>query len=132
MKEKKNGGQPAGRRLRQKVDGPIIEKWYARMPTAELARRMGLTVKQIENYVYRHNTEPWARKLPSVRSAMNSEKVDDREKWKNKKLTLFFFSDIFVYLQRESGERPRSVGVSTTLGWQIDHARLLNRPCSIA
>lgn len=74
MKEKKNGGQPAGRRLRQKVDGPIIEKWYARMPTAELARRMGLTVKQIENYVYRHNTEPWARKLPSVRSAMNSEK----------------------------------------------------------
>lgn len=74
MKEKQNGGQPSGRRLRQKVDGPIIEKWYARMPTAELARRMGLTVKQIENYVYRHNTEPWARKLPSVRSAMNSEK----------------------------------------------------------
>ena len=74
MKEKKNGGQPAGRRLREKVDGPIIEKWYARMPTAELARRMGLTVKQIENYVYRHNTEPWARKLASLRSAMNSEK----------------------------------------------------------
>ena len=74
MKNQRNGGQPSGRRLRQKVDGPIIEKWYARMPTSELARRLGLTVKQIENYAYRNNTEPWARKLAVLRSAENSEK----------------------------------------------------------
>ena len=61
-----------GRRFCEKEDGPEIRKWYARMPTAELAERMGLTVRQITNYVYRHNTEPWAQKLPSVLSAENS------------------------------------------------------------
>ena len=74
MKQKHKDVQPAGRRLRKAVDGPEIEKRFATTPTPELARQMGLTVKQIENYVYRHNTEPWARKLASVRSAMNSEK----------------------------------------------------------
>ena len=41
-----------GRRFCEKVDGPVIRRWYAKMPTAELAERMGLTVKQIKNYVY--------------------------------------------------------------------------------
>ena len=49
MNNNKNGGQPSGRRLREKVDGPKIRKWYAWMVTAELARRMGLTVRQITN-----------------------------------------------------------------------------------
>ena len=31
MKDKQNDEQPAGRRLRKAVDGPIIEKWYARI-----------------------------------------------------------------------------------------------------
>ena len=61
-----------GRRFREKEDGEMIRKYFAKMPTKELAERMGLTVKQITNYVYRHNTEPWARKLPSVLSAENS------------------------------------------------------------
>ena len=73
MKKKQMDGQPVGRRLRQKVDGPIIEKWYARMPTAELARRLGLTVKQIKNFVYRENTEKGTRKSESIRSLINSE-----------------------------------------------------------
>ena len=72
MKKKQMDGQPAGHRLREKVDGPKIRKWYAWMVTAELARLLGLTVRQITNYVYRHNTERWARKLPSVLSAENS------------------------------------------------------------
>ena len=74
MKKKQHEEPQTGRRFCKAVDGPMIEKWYARMQTSKLARLMRLTVKQIENYVYRHNTEPWARKLPSVRSAMNSEK----------------------------------------------------------
>ena len=44
-----------GRRFCEKVDGPVIRRWYAWMPTAELAGRMWLTVRQITNYVYRHN-----------------------------------------------------------------------------
>jgi len=44
------------------------------MRTVELAEMLGLTVKQIENYVYRHNTKRWARKQASVLSQENSEK----------------------------------------------------------
>ena len=50
----------------------MIEKWYARMPTAELARRLGLKLKQIENYVYRENPELWARKDAATLSRINS------------------------------------------------------------
>ena len=74
MKRKKNQNVEPQRRFRKAVDGPTVRQWYARMPTAELARQTGLTVKQIENYLYRHNTEPWARKLDSVISAENSLK----------------------------------------------------------
>ena len=76
---------PPRRRFRAAVDGPMIRKWYAYMPTAELARRTGLTVKQIENYVYRHNTETWARKKPSVRSWINSENA--KKRWAREKNT---------------------------------------------
>ena len=62
------------RRFREKVDGAVIRRWYAVMPTAELAERMGLTVKQIENYVYKFNDEPWARKDAALVSAMNGAK----------------------------------------------------------
>ena len=72
MKKGQSEGPRKGRRFCEKEDGPVIRRWYARMPTAELAERMGLTVRQITNYVYRHNDEPWARKLPSVLSAENS------------------------------------------------------------
>ena len=72
MKDKRYEEEHAGRRLRKAVDGPMIEKWYARMPTAELARRLGLKVKQIENYVYRENPELWARKDAATLSRINS------------------------------------------------------------
>ena len=63
----------SGRRFREEVDGPEIRKWHARMPTARLARRMGLKVRQITNYVYRNNLRSWARKLPKVLAALNSK-----------------------------------------------------------
>ena len=74
MKEKKYDEQPAGRRLCKEVDGPMIMELYPKMPTAELARRLGLTVKQIKNYVYRENVELWARKDAATLSRINSEK----------------------------------------------------------
>ena len=74
MKKNQYDKELSRRRFREKVDGPVIRKWYAVMPTAELAERMGLTVKQIENYVYNHNDEPWARKDPALLSAQNSVK----------------------------------------------------------
>ena len=69
-----NGKRRRGRRFCEAVDGPIIRRLYAKMLTSELAKLMGLTVKQIENYVYRHNLSSWARKLPAILSALNSKK----------------------------------------------------------
>ena len=75
MKDKKTDGQGRrSRRFREAVDGPKIRELYSKMPTAELARRLGLKVKQIENYVYRNNLRLWARKLPTLLSALNSKK----------------------------------------------------------
>ena len=74
MKNKQYDKEQPGRRFNKKVDGPTVMEWYAKMPTAELAERMGLTVKQIENYVYNHNDEPWARKDLALLSAQNSVK----------------------------------------------------------
>ena len=70
----RNKEEHRGRRFREAVDGPMIKKWYARMQTTKLAQLMGLTVRQIENYVYRHNLCAWARKLPTLLSALNSKK----------------------------------------------------------
>ena len=50
MKEKNINEKQLGRRFREDVDGPEIEKRYATTPTPELARQRGLTVKQITNY----------------------------------------------------------------------------------
>ena len=74
MTKKKYIAEKTRRRLREVVDGPVIMRNYATMPTAELAGMLGLTVKQIENYAYRHNTAPWAHKSAMVRSAENSQK----------------------------------------------------------
>lgn len=72
MKNKQYDKEQPRRRFNKEVDGPTVMEWYAKMPTAELAERMGLTVRQITNYVYRWNSEPWARKSASVLSAENS------------------------------------------------------------
>ena len=74
MKDKKTDGQGRrSRRFREAVDGPKIRELYSKMPTAELARRLGLTIKQITNYVYKWNMKPWARKLRSLLSVTNSK-----------------------------------------------------------
>ena len=68
-----NGNEQKKRRFNKKVDGPVVMKWYAQMPTDELARRWGLTRKQIENFLNREKLEPGKVKDPEVRSAINSE-----------------------------------------------------------
>ena len=74
MKNKQYDKEQPKRRFCEKEDGAMVRRWYAEMPSAELAERTGLTVKQIENYVYNHNDEPWARKDPALLSAQNSVK----------------------------------------------------------
>ncbi|MBO7069438.1 MAG: hypothetical protein J6W52_12340 [Bacteroidaceae bacterium] len=87
MKEKKTDGKGRrGRRFREAVDGPIVRRLYATMPTAELARLMGLTVRQIKNYVYRNNLEDWASKDAATLSCGNS-KLTSLDVSKNTALT---------------------------------------------
>ena len=71
---KSNGKGRLVRRFREAVDGPMVRRLYAKMPTSELARRLGLTEKQVKNFVYRENVEPWARKDAATLSRINSEK----------------------------------------------------------
>ena len=73
-KRKKTNFEKPKRRFREAMDGPVIKQLYATMPTAELAQKMGLTVKQIKNYVYRQNLGQWAKKESSYLSKINSEK----------------------------------------------------------
>ena len=83
MKNSGENSEKPQRRFCEAKDGPVIRRRYALMRTADLAQRLGLTVKQIENYAYRHNTETWARKKPSVRSRINSENA--KKRWAREK-----------------------------------------------
>ena len=73
MKKNQYDKEQPGRRFNKKVDGPVVMKWYAQMPTDELARRWGLTRKQIENFLNRENPKPGGLKDPAVKSKVNSE-----------------------------------------------------------
>ena len=73
MKNQRNGGQPSGRRLRKDVDGPEIRKWYARVPTAELARRLGLKPRQVSDFAYRNNFEGCLGKDKAERKKVATE-----------------------------------------------------------
>ena len=83
MKNSRENSERPQRRFCEAKDGPVIRRRYATMRTVELAEMLGLTVKQIENYVYRHNTERWAKKKSSYLSKINSENV--KKRWAREK-----------------------------------------------
>ena len=72
MENRKNEDERPRRRFRKAVDGEIIRRLYATMTTAELAQLLGLTEKQVKNYVYRENVEQWARKDAATLAQINS------------------------------------------------------------
>ena len=107
------------RRFCEAKDGLRIRRLYATMRTVDLAREMGLTAKQIENYVYRHNTERWARKKPFIRSQINRENARKRwKKWKNIRLKCEYFlsSGTFPVLCRQNLPQRRETSKSAETG----------------
>ena len=105
MEKDKENIKRLQRKFCEAKDGPRIRRLYATMRTAELAEKLGLTVKQITNYVFRHNDERWARKIPSVRSQINRENAKKRwEKGKNIRLKCEYFlsSERFPVLCRQN------------------------------
>ena len=74
MKKRVNQNEQPQRRFSKALYGEMIMRLFRLMPTAEVARRLGLTEKQVKNYVYRENVEQWARKDAATLSRINSEK----------------------------------------------------------
>ena len=73
LKKNKKDKQQRKKRFSKAKYGAEIMRLYRLMPTADLARKMGLTVKQITNFVHRESPEQWARKCKDVLSKINSE-----------------------------------------------------------
>ena len=68
-----NKKEETTRRFNKKVDGARVMELYAQMPTADVARETGRTVKQIYNFVHRENPTPGGLKEAAVRSSVNRE-----------------------------------------------------------
>ena len=73
MEKKKKDKQQRKKRFSKAKHVEEIMRLYRTMPTAELARMMGLTVRQITNFVHRESPKQWARKCKDVLSKINSE-----------------------------------------------------------
>ena len=65
------------KRFNKALYGPIILRLYPTMPTADLAKMLGLTVKQIKDFIHREKfkegMEHCTRKDPAYLSRVNSE-----------------------------------------------------------
>lgn len=51
----------------------FIRVWYAHIPTPCLARLLGIEPRKVEQYVYRHQGERWARKTPEALARLRAQ-----------------------------------------------------------
>ena len=57
MKKNQYDKEQPRRRFSEKTDGETVRKYFAEMPTKELARMMGLEPRQVSDFAYRNNLE---------------------------------------------------------------------------
>ena len=62
-----------GRRFREKEDGEMIRKYFAKMPTKELARMMGLEPRKVLDFAHRNNFEGCLKKNKAERKQVARE-----------------------------------------------------------
>ena len=72
QKNKRNDEKPK-RRFKKDRDGEFILENYATKETAVLAEVTGLTVKQVENFIYRNKLKGKTCKAPDYLSKIRSE-----------------------------------------------------------
>ena len=75
-KEMKNGQSEEprkGRRFREKEDGEMIRKYFAKMPTKELARMLGLEPRKVSDFAHRNNFEGCLKKNKAERKQVARE-----------------------------------------------------------
>ena len=77
MAKNKSNYEKPKKRFNKALYGPIIKQYYSTMKTADLAKMLGLTVKQIKDYIqrekFKEGTEHCLRKDPAYLSRVNSE-----------------------------------------------------------
>ena len=61
------------RRFNEKVDGEMIRKYFANMPTKELARMMGLEPRKVSDFAHRNNFEGCLKKDKAERKHVARE-----------------------------------------------------------
>ena len=57
MKNRESHLEQPKRRFNKKVDGEMVRRLFHLMPTAKLARMMGLKPRQVSDFAYRNNFE---------------------------------------------------------------------------
>ena len=62
MQKAMNKNEKKSRRFNEKTDGEMVRKYFAKMPTAELAQMMGLETRKISDFAHRNNYEPYLKK----------------------------------------------------------------------
>ena len=105
MKKNQYDKEQPRRRFSEKTDGEMVRKYFAEMPTSELARMLGLEPRQVSDFAHRKNYEGClkTRRSGSMWRAKTARKGDGRARnRKNKKLIRFLFGRIFVNLQTEA------------------------------
>ena len=73
MKKQMKDKKQRKKRFSKAKYGEEIMRLYRLMPTAELARGMGLEPRQISDFIYRNNVEKWAGKDADERTRVASE-----------------------------------------------------------
>lgn len=73
MKNKQYDKEQPRRRFCEKTDGEMIRKYFAEMPTAELARMMGLEPRKVSDFAHRNNFEGCLKKDKAERKQVARE-----------------------------------------------------------
>jgi hypothetical protein len=73
MKKRKNQNEQPKQRFSKELYGDIIRRLFRLMPTAKLARLLGLEPRKVSDYIYRNNEKEWAGKDAAERSQVASE-----------------------------------------------------------
>lgn len=73
MKNEQREKPRKGRRFCEKTDGEMVRKYFADMPTAELARMLGLEPRQVSDFAHRKNFEGCLKKDKAERKQVARE-----------------------------------------------------------
>ena len=75
MENKMKDKEQRKKRFSKAKYGDFIRRFYRLMPTAELARRLGVESRKISDFIYRNNCEEWAGIFISKKTYIHRSKT---------------------------------------------------------